>query len=446
MRITVVLAGASLAATLWAANRAAAAGVVGDGTAASCTETALSAALADGGSVTFNCGPSPVTIPITHQTTIKRKTSIDGGGLITLSGSSAGVFAVRGKATLSNLTFSDNIASARIPRHGAPGGGAIQNFGTLTVTNCGFSRNSAGSAPFVLGGAIQNIRSLTVSNSTFDGNTAGSGSSVGVGGAIYNERKLTLSNSTFSQNAAAGSGGGFISAGGAIASVGTLTVSNSTFVGNAVGLASADGVGGAIYNKGRFTLSGSTFSGNAVGGLGGAIGNFRSLTASNSTFWGNQATAGGALENVGGKRVVVTNCTFSANTAAVGSEISNDRCASKCGTGGLTLRNTIVSNPSGGNCAGLAITDGGNNLDSSGLCGLGAATDPMLDPVGLVMNGGPTQTIALQPGSPAINTGNQAVCAARPINNLDQRGFARPGAAATNCSIGAYEFNSSGPR
>src|SRR5438128_9183227 len=48
-------------------------------------------------------------------------------------------------------------------------------------------------------------------------------------------------------------------------------------------------------------------------------------------------------------------------------------------------------------------------------------------------------------GSPAINAGNETVCAAPPVNNLDQRGFVRPGAGATNCSIGAYEFDSPGP-
>jgi hypothetical protein len=112
------------------------------------------------------------------------------------------------------------------------------------------------------------------------------------------------------------------------------------------------------------------------------------------------------------------------------------------GRGELTLRNTIVNNGAGGNCAGIPILDGGNNLDSSGLCGLGAATDPLLDAVGLATNGGPTQTIALEPGSPAINAGNQAGCAVQPTGNLDQRGFGRPGAGATNCSIGAYQFNS----
>ena len=69
---------------------------------------------------------------------------------------------------------------------------------------------------------------------------------------------------------------------------------------------------------------------------------------------------------------------------------------------------------------------------------------PVLDPTspGLKNNGGPSLTIALQEGSPAINAGDESVCAAPPVNNLDQRGYVRPGAGATRCSIGAHEYNS----
>ena len=69
-------------------------------------------------------------------------------------------------------------------------------------------------------------------------------------------------------------------------------------------------------------------------------------------------------------------------------------------------------------------------------------TNPLLDPAGLADNGGLTQTIALEAGSPAINAGDETVCATPPISNLDQRGFVRPGIGAMNCSIGAYEFGS----
>ena len=48
--------------------------------------------------------------------------------------------------------------------------------------------------------------------------------------------------------------------------------------------------------------------------------------------------------------------------------------------------------------------------------------------------------------SPAIDAGDQAVCAAAPVNNLDQRGFVRPGTGHTQCSIGAYEADATAPQ
>lgn len=100
-----------------------------------------------------------------------------------------------------------------------------------------------------------------------------------------------------------------------------------------------------------------------------------------------------------------------------------------------TLRNTIVANsPAGGNCAG-AITDGGGNLSYPDTWCPGINGDPKL---GLLQNnGGPTQTMALGPGSAALDAANDAICAAPPVNNLDQRGIARP--QGLHCDIGAYE-------
>ncbi len=59
--------------------------VVGTGIAASCTETALKAALSGGGPVIFNCGATPVTIFMTAPATISADASIDGGDLIILT-------------------------------------------------------------------------------------------------------------------------------------------------------------------------------------------------------------------------------------------------------------------------------------------------------------------------------------------------------------------------
>src|SRR5512147_850678 len=75
-----------LVLALMRAASASAAGVVGTGTPQSCTEAALDAALAGGGSITFNCGTSSATLTLTTTKTIGVDTSLDGGGLITLSG------------------------------------------------------------------------------------------------------------------------------------------------------------------------------------------------------------------------------------------------------------------------------------------------------------------------------------------------------------------------
>jgi len=62
-------------------------------------------------------------------------------------------------------------------------------------------------------------------------------------------------------------------------------------------------------------------------------------------------------------------------------------------------------------------------------------TDPLLGT--LEDNGGPTQTHALLGGSPAIDMGDDVICAAAPVDGIDQRGVARPYGAA--CDIGAFE-------
>jgi hypothetical protein len=59
----------------------------------------------------------------------------------------------------------------------------------------------------------------------------------------------------------------------------------------------------------------------------------------------------------------------------------------------------------------------------------------MLGP--LANNGGPTKTMKLLAGSPAIDMGNSSFCSASPVNAMDQRGGARPQGAG--CDIGAYE-------
>ena len=106
--------------------------------------------------------------------------------------------------------------------------------------------------------------------------------------------------------------------------------------------------------------------------------------------------------------------------------------------GTITLKNSIISNPiTDQNCGGDPIIDGGGNLTwpSSDTTCAGVNGDPKLGP--LVDNGGLTRTLALQPGSAAIDAGDDSICAAAPISNTSQNGVTRP--YGSHCDIGAFE-------
>jgi hypothetical protein len=80
-------------------------------------------------------------------------------------------------------------------------------------------------------------------------------------------------------------------------------------------------------------------------------------------------------------------------------------------------------------------------LPEDGSCSATYSGDPKLGP--LANNGGSTQTMALLAGSPAIDTGDDGICASPRINNLDQRGVSRLQGA--HCDIGAFEYENEAP-
>ena len=234
--------------------------------------------------------------------------------------------------------------------------------------------------------------------------------------------KLTIADG----NAGEGGGGGIYN------NYGTLSVSNSTFSGNQA----TTYAGGGIYNIGTLTVSNSTFSGNSATGsygYGGGISNEGVLTVSNSTFSGNSAGQGGGINNNGGTLTVI-NSTFAGNSAGFGAGGINNL------GGTATLKNTIVANNPGGNCYNYygTITDGGHNLSypDNGTCPGIIHGDPRLGP--LQANGGPTQMMALGPGSAARDAGDAAICAAPPVNGLDQRGVPPGRQAVTSGRMRRY--------
>jgi len=111
-------------------------------------------------------------------------------------------------------------------------------------------------------------------------------------------------------------------------------------------------------------------------------------------------------------------------------------------TGITTVSSSVIGGGTGGatpNCGGEGIESHGNNVVSDLSCGPPASgdragVDPLLGPV--ADNGGPTDTIALLLGSPAIDAG--ANCPA-----TDQRGVTR--AQGTTCDAGAFESSFTAP-
>jgi hypothetical protein len=231
---------------------------------------------------------------------------------------------------------------------------------------------------------------------------------------VGNSAKLTLNNLTVANGRADNAGGGILN-------LGTLEVNNSTISGNRAGTFS-----GGIHNVGTLEVNNSTISGNRAGTFSGGIHNVGTLTVNSSTISGNSAgTDNGGIGNASAGTLTVNNSTISGNSANNnGGGIGNGSTA--------TLNNTIVANNEGGNCAGLPVTDDGGNLEWPGNdCGFALSADPLLGP--LADNGGPTQTHALQPDSPAIDAAVEC-----PPPATDQRGVSRPQGDA--CDIGSFEL------
>ena len=452
--------------------------VVGNGS--SCTEAELDAALASGGVITFDCGAN-ATIPITTPKVVTQSTVVDGGGSVTLSGGgSSRIFVIESDVdlTIQNLTLADaRVSGARGDGPGPENSGAAvfrNSSSRLHVIDSTFLNNHATDAGADIGGgAIYSKGGDTVvTGSTFDGNSASGG------GAIGNLRSnLAIYNSSFANNRALDTNGGAIALdglnpdqgkvftvcgvvatnnharieGGAIYRYGypgeSSVIAFTTLDDNHADDADRAAHAGGLYHhtdapgEMPLSLSNSTISNNTSANSAGAMFFFNSpVELENVTIANNSALdslAGAIAAN--GVAGTLRNCTIANNHA----DDTDSFGGAITGAGSLNIVNTIITGNTAGNewnpvsCTETA-SGGANNLqfpaqqasgqdDTPCVSGIVFA-DPLLGP--LQDNGGPTHTMALLDGSPAVGAG--ADCP-----QSDQRGVAR----TDGCDIGAYQHD-----
>jgi hypothetical protein len=299
--------------------------------------------------------------------------------------------------------------------------------GELLITN-NLTITGPGAANLVISGnyssrvfEIGSNAFVNISGLTICGGQAASGGYFGgpgtPGGGIYNQGTLNLSYCALTDNSA-GNGG----PAGQTSWEGDVSYWNGGNGGN----------GGGIYNASNFQAIACTFSGNQAGAGGQA-----------EFYPGGSQGVGGAIYNSGSLALVA--CTVSANLAGSGSGIFN----AATNPSAELLDTLVASNGGLPDLAGPFTSLGYNLIGQTNGCtgftnGVNAdlagttahPLDPMLGP--LASNGGPSPTMALLHGSPALDAGDDALLGAPYNLTTDQRGFPRQ--AGGHVDIGAFEF------
>jgi hypothetical protein len=381
---------------------------------------------ADGGGAIYDDGDAPLGL---RHVVVTRNTVTGGGGSAQGGG---GVYDNGGNMSLVHSTVSANKVTVT-SGFGSGGGGIYNDGGNITLKKAAISGNQATidtASPSASGGGgiYDNGDHIKMIASSVTGNRA----------------KV---NASVSSNVNGG-GGIYLNGGGLRATKSTLAGNSATLNGTAT---NHSGGGGWYSNGGAFNLSATTVSGNkltatvsGVEGQNGGGGFYLDGTngqnrAENVTIANNKATinggssldGGGALFEVG----TLGEGTFTSVTVAGNSTNQS---------GGAfydapTLRDTIVAGNKathGGSCqftVTSTTTSAGHNLSDDKSCRLTKPGDrqgvnPKLG--GLGKNGGPTETVALKKGSPAIDHADSH------SPSTDQRGFKRD----AKPDIGAFEF------
>jgi CSLREA domain-containing protein len=386
----------------------------------------ISALAISGNDVTqvFNISDLSTDVNISNLT-ITHGRVVDGYG--------AGIYTQNNSLTLDHVAVTNNTVVSSINPN-VEGGGIFNNSNTLTITNSIIAYNTAN---YSGGGIYKNYgASLSLTNVVVDHNQ----SLTGVGGGLWIPNidtnpvdTVTLNNVSVTNNSAYCSGGGIFLEDSAtisnslIANNATTASGSSASCTNGGGLYMADASGGG--QPVTISLTNVTVSGNNSGHYGGGIAAYfvlplSSIAINNVTIANNQAPDstygdGGGIYAVGTKYIDFENTIISGNTSGAG-------FFPDCWGNLNSLDYNLIENTTGCTLSGTTT----HNIPAGISPNLGA----------LANNGGFSQTMTPRAGSPVIDTGNNATCAA-----TDQRGILRPADGDNNgsiiCDMGALEVD-----
>jgi hypothetical protein len=307
---------------------------------------------------------------------------------------------------MDHSTISDNVGVAN-------GGGLFSDTGSLTLDSDVISGNMSNQAG---GGIYTNSGSLTLDSDVITANTSDQ-----AGGGLYMVgSKVSIENSSVVKNKAAQGAG-----------IDSEAYTALNLVASTISQNSASGNGGGMYLDGPSTyILNSTVSNNQAAS-GGGIYNYYQTYIASSTISMNTATSDGG--GVDGAYMLTTKNTLIAANSAKGNTAD---CEGRFTSHGFNLIG------SGDGCNGFTNGVNGDQVGTTA-----QPIDPLLGP--LQDNGGPTFTMALLPGSPALNAANPFGCTddSTPPQLLttDQRGYPRPNPNVGRCDIGAFEYQGTPP-
>ena len=363
-------------------------------------------------------------------------------------------------------------------------GGGVYNLGSVVITGT-MVRNNAATNPsgVAAGGGVYNLGDLTVVSSTVSQNDViGAPLDDTMGGGIYHGGSILMVEDSWVKTNTVDGGAADLGGGVFIDGDGSVTLLRASLYYN-----EAESGGAVYFDGGNLTVEDCTIKMNTATISGGGLFldhfGLASATIAHSTVVGNQALVAGGFEVIGDGVTRIYNSTISgnaatddagglrlsgSNTVAIASTTITDNVADSDGDsngsgggiviasgGDVEMRNTILAGNLDGStlpaprlpdCVGTIQSAGFNLIGSLGViftaCTIeGDTTGNLLEINPLLLtitdNGGPTETHALDSGSPAIDAGDPAGCV-DPLGGpllTDQR----HGIRQDRCDMGAYE-------